>query len=74
MKKAPSPIAGAKNIHWFSEETENDVTKLPDFGFGGDDSEEDKSEKISEDEQRVKKCSVRFRKTLCRLCPKTDTT
>ncbi|WP_294472107.1 type I-C CRISPR-associated protein Cas8c/Csd1 [uncultured Ruminococcus sp.] len=55
IKKAPKPVAGAKNIHWFSEETENDVTVLPDFGFGGDDLNDDKNEKLLEDEQRVQK-------------------
>ena len=70
MKKAPPPLAGAKNIHWFSEETENDVTKLPDLGFGGDDSEEDKSEKLDEDEQRVQKMFRALRENTLPPMPK----
>ena len=57
MKKAPRPLAGAKHIHWFSEDTVYDVTELPDYGFGGDDTdpEDDKNEKRTEDEARIRK-------------------
>lgn len=55
MKNAPKPIAGAKQIHWFSEETLNDVTELPDYGLGNDDTADDNSEQLDEDEQRVQK-------------------
>lgn len=55
LKDAPPPLAGAKNIHWFSEQTENDVTEMLDFGFDIVDTEKDTSEKIEEDEQRVRK-------------------
>lgn len=55
LKKAPMPIAGAKYIHWFSEETQSDVTELLDYGFGDDGSVNDKSEELEEDEQRVRK-------------------
>lgn len=59
MKGAPV-LAGAKNIHWFSEQTENDVTKLLnpkfDLGFGGDEETADEAaEQIAEDEQKVRK-------------------
>lgn len=55
VKKAPPPLAGAMNIHWYSEETEFDVTELPDFGFGGDGSVNDKNEQLDDDELRVQK-------------------
>ena len=54
MYKAPV-LAGSKLIHWFSEDTEYDVTELPDYGFGGDDTDENANEKRNEDEQRVQK-------------------
>ncbi len=58
MKGAPI-LAGAKNVHWFSEQTENDVTELLDhdfdLGFGGDEETTDESaEQIAEDEQKVR--------------------
>ena len=34
MKEAPKPLAGALNIHWFSQQTELDVMDVLDFGFG----------------------------------------
>lgn len=55
MKKSPQPLAGAKNIHWYSEETEFDVTELPNFGLGEDGSVNDKVEELNEDELRVQK-------------------
>lgn len=55
LKDAPPPLAGAKNIHWFSEQTENDVTDMLDFGFDIPDNEADISEQMEEDEQRVRK-------------------
>ncbi len=55
LKDSPPPLAGAKNIHWFSEQTENDVTEMPDFGFDISDNEADSSEQPEEDEQRVRK-------------------
>ena len=58
MKGAPV-LAGAKNVHWFSEQTENDVTKVLDFdldiGLGDDEPEDDPSEQIESDEQRVQR-------------------
>lgn len=54
MNGAPV-LAGAKHIHWFSKKTENDVTKLPDFGLGVDEQAEDESDKIERDELRVRK-------------------
>ncbi len=59
MKDAPV-LAGAKYIHWFSQQTENDVTKLLDLdldlGFGGDEEADDEAaEQIEGDEQRVRK-------------------
>ena len=61
MKDAPI-LAGAKYIHWFSQQTENDVTELLfsksdfDFGFGGDEESADEAaEQIEDDEQRVRK-------------------
>ena len=61
MKDAPI-LAGAKYIHWFSQQTENDVTELLfsksdfDFGFGGDEESADEAaEQIEGDEQRVRK-------------------
>lgn len=55
MKKAPPPLAGAKNIHWFSEETQNDITEIPDFDFIEDDLEDSENENLAEDEHRVQK-------------------
>ncbi len=61
MKDAPV-LAGAKHIHWFSQQTENDVTELLfsksdfDLGFGGDEEAADEAaEQIEGDEQRVRK-------------------
>ncbi len=61
MKDAPI-LAGAKYIHWFSEQTENDVAELLfsksnfDFGFGGDeDTADEAAEQIEGDDQRVRK-------------------
>lgn len=61
MKDAPI-LAGSKHIHWFSEQTENDVTELLfsksnfDFGFGGDeDTADEAAEQIEGDDQKVRK-------------------
>lgn len=55
LKDAPAPLAGAKNIHWFSEQTENDVTEMLDFGFDIPDDENNADIQKEEDEQRVQK-------------------
>lgn len=55
LKESPPPLAGAKNIHWFSEQTENDVTEILDFGFDFSENEADSSEQKEEDEERVRK-------------------
>lgn len=55
LKDAPAPLAGANNIHWFSEQTENDVTKILDLGLDIPDDEADSSDQKEEDEQRVQK-------------------
>lgn len=55
LKDAPAPLAGAKNIHWFSEQTENDVTEILDFGFDIPDDENNADIQKEEDEQRVQK-------------------
>lgn len=55
LKESPPPLAGAKHIHWFSEQTENDVTEILDFGFDIPDDEADNSEQKEEDEQKVQK-------------------
>lgn len=58
LKEAPPPLAETKYIHWFSEQTENDVMKTLNFGsFGSDvaDTEKDASEQIEEDEEKVRK-------------------
>ncbi len=56
MKNAPPPLAGAKYIHWFSQQTANDVIEVLDYGFGGDDiAEEDTAEDVNRsDENRVR--------------------
>lgn len=54
MKDAPLPVAGAKYIHWFSEQTEYDAFQMFDFGFDDDDVKEPDNEQISEDEHRVR--------------------
>ncbi len=54
MKDATRPLAGAKNIHWFSEATEHDPLEILDFGFGGDMSGE-QQEQLEEDERRVQR-------------------
>ena len=59
MKDAPI-LAGAKHIHWFSQQTENDVTELLDLdldlGFDRDEETADETaEQIESDEQRVRK-------------------
>lgn len=55
LKESPPPLAGAKHIHWFSEQTENDVTKILDLGFDIPDDEADNSEQKEEHEQKVQK-------------------
>lgn len=55
LKEAPPPLAGAINIHWFSEQTENDVTEMLDFGLDITDTQIDSSDQIEEDEQKVRK-------------------
>jgi CRISPR-associated protein Csd1 len=63
LLKKSSPLAGAKNIHWFSEKTECDIIDAlnMDFDFqledeeqDGDDSSENE-ESIQEDERKVRK-------------------
>lgn len=54
LEDAPKPLAGAKCIHWFSEQTENDAFDLLDFGFGGS-QKPDAAEQIEADELKVKK-------------------
>lgn len=53
LKESPPPLAETKYIHWFSEQTENDVTEIIDFGFDIPDKEVELSEQITEDEERV---------------------
>lgn len=58
LLKKEKPLAGAKNIHWFSERTEFDIIEALDLDFDFEalqmDNEEDSTENIIEDEQRVK--------------------
>ena len=52
------PLAGAKNIHWFSKEVEYDIIEALEFDFGIEEQTEDDSEEqeenVIEDEQRIK--------------------
>lgn len=52
------PLAGAKNIHWFSQEVEYDIIDALDIDFGIEEKTEDgfveRDETRAEDEQRVK--------------------
>ena len=54
MQDAPQPLAGAKSIHWFSQQTENDMFALLDFGFG-DSVQPDTAEQIKDDEVKVQR-------------------
>lgn len=58
LKQSPPSLAETRNIHWFSEQTDNDVTELMDVGFGIPDKKaglSERSEQIEEDESRVQK-------------------
>lgn len=57
LLKKEKPLAGAKNIHWFSKKTEVDIIEALEFDFGFETSETDsdaEEETLVEDEQRVK--------------------
>lgn len=55
IRKVPAPLAGAINIHWFSQAPEMDILEILDFGYTS--SENNFSEDIEEtkttDEKRI---------------------
>lgn len=55
LKESPPQLAGAKHIHWFSQQTENDVTEILDFGLDIPDDDHEADLQKEEDEQRVQK-------------------
>jgi CRISPR-associated protein Csd1 len=63
LLKKSMPLAGAKNVHWFSEKTEYDIIdaldmdfdfQLEDDGFDSDDLPEN-DESVQEDERKARK-------------------
>lgn len=52
------PLAGSKNIHWFSQKIEHDIIEALDFDFGfevgTEGSGDAQDESIDEDEQKIK--------------------
>ncbi|MDD6269897.1 MAG: type I-C CRISPR-associated protein Cas8c/Csd1 [Oscillospiraceae bacterium] len=55
LKESPPPLAGAKHIHWFSEQTKNDVTKVLDVGFEIPNYDDEDDTQKEEDELIVQK-------------------